>query len=300
MAANRSPNIPLLFRSGNDNVKAVSVYEKVGDRTRRGVFAKRPNDWTVKLVSTYNSQYPGGSDDAIIDGLRGNTNFAAGEWQGFQGKTFEAVIDLQRETEIKNVGGSFLQSARSWIWMPVSFNFEISKNGTEWAEIADIKTDVPQTEMNPIVKEFRKSITPVKARYVRVRASFGKDTTMASRCRGDPWYSSMRSLSTDPQNARLSIVPPNNWGEFKLCGQGCPRSGNTMDRRYFLKTSGIALGSFGMMAAAPDFLHQFASTKTKSGYGKKNVLVTIFQRGAVDGLNMVVRFGDEAYYSLRR
>ena len=73
-----------------------------------------------------------------------------------------------------------------------------------------------------------------------------------------------------------------------------------MDRRYFLKSSGIALGSFGMMAAAPEFLHQFAAAQTAAkGYGKKKVLVTIFQRGAVDGLNMVVPFGDDSYYSLR-
>ena len=73
-----------------------------------------------------------------------------------------------------------------------------------------------------------------------------------------------------------------------------------MDRRYFLKTSGIGLAAFGMMAAAPKFLHQFANAATLSnGYGKKKVLVTIFQRGAVDGLNMVVPHGDSEYYNLR-
>lgn len=54
------------------------------------------------------------------------------------------------------------------------------------------------------------------------------------------------------------------------------------------------------MAIAPDFLHQFAAAQTAAkGYGKKKVLVTIFQRGAVDGLNMVVPFGEEQYYALR-
>lgn len=73
-----------------------------------------------------------------------------------------------------------------------------------------------------------------------------------------------------------------------------------MDRRYFLKTSGIGLASFGLMAVAPKFLHQFANAATlSSGYGKKKVLVTIFQRGAVDGLNMVVPHGDSEYYNLR-
>jgi uncharacterized protein (DUF1501 family) len=74
-----------------------------------------------------------------------------------------------------------------------------------------------------------------------------------------------------------------------------------MDRRYFLKTSGIGVASFGLMAAAPEFLHQFAAAQTlKNGYGRKKVLVIIFQRGAVDGLNMIVPHGEGEYYRLRR
>ncbi len=74
-----------------------------------------------------------------------------------------------------------------------------------------------------------------------------------------------------------------------------------MDRRYFLKAGGIGLASFGLMAAAPDFLQQFANAAAlKDTSGKKKILVTIFQRGAVDGLNMVVPHGDGEYYNLRR
>jgi uncharacterized protein (DUF1501 family) len=73
-----------------------------------------------------------------------------------------------------------------------------------------------------------------------------------------------------------------------------------MDRRFFLKTGGIGLASFGLMAAAPEFLHQFAAAQSKdAGFGKKKVLVTIFQRGAVDGLNMIVPHGESEYYKLR-
>ena len=73
-----------------------------------------------------------------------------------------------------------------------------------------------------------------------------------------------------------------------------------MDRRYFLKSSGVGLASFGLMAAAPEFLHQFASAQSAAkGYGKRKVLVTIFQRGAVDGMNMLVPYGESEYYNLR-
>jgi uncharacterized protein (DUF1501 family) len=74
-----------------------------------------------------------------------------------------------------------------------------------------------------------------------------------------------------------------------------------MDRRYFLKSGGITLASFGLMSVAPQFLHQFANAQTlTNASGKKKILITIFQRGAVDGLNMVVPYGDSDYYNLRR
>jgi uncharacterized protein (DUF1501 family) len=55
------------------------------------------------------------------------------------------------------------------------------------------------------------------------------------------------------------------------------------------------------MSAAPNFLRQFADAQTLTdAKGKRKVLITIFQRGAVDGLNMVVPYGDDSYYELRR
>jgi uncharacterized protein (DUF1501 family) len=74
-----------------------------------------------------------------------------------------------------------------------------------------------------------------------------------------------------------------------------------MDRRYFLKASGISLASFGLMSVAPSFLHQFANAATATDtFGRKKILITIFQRGAVDGLNMIVPHGESEYYNLRR
>ena len=64
-------------------------------------------------------------------------------------------------------------------------------------------------------------------------------------------------------------------------------------RRVFLKNGGLALLSLGF---APAFL---ARTVEAAGNGRRKILITIFQRGAVDGLNMVVPFGEQAYYQSR-
>ena len=68
-------------------------------------------------------------------------------------------------------------------------------------------------------------------------------------------------------------------------------------RRYFLKTSGLALASF---AAAPSFLVRTAFSQSNTGQSKDHpVVIAIFQRGAADGVSMVVPFGDKHYYSVR-
>jgi uncharacterized protein (DUF1501 family) len=65
-----------------------------------------------------------------------------------------------------------------------------------------------------------------------------------------------------------------------------------VSRRIFLKNGGLALVTLGF---APQFLARTAAASPAS----RKVLITIFQRGAVDGLNMIVPFGDRAYYAAR-
>jgi uncharacterized protein (DUF1501 family) len=70
-----------------------------------------------------------------------------------------------------------------------------------------------------------------------------------------------------------------------------------MNRRYFIKSGGIALASFGVMASAPSFLKR--AVAQSAGATRRKTLIAIFQRGAVDGLNVVVPYGERSYYDLR-
>ena len=65
-------------------------------------------------------------------------------------------------------------------------------------------------------------------------------------------------------------------------------------RRAFMKGGAIAV--FGT-AAVPSFLTRAAFGQ--SGFGGKKRLVVIFQRGAADGLNIVVPHGEPIYYQMR-
>src|SRR5436190_20469416 len=67
-----------------------------------------------------------------------------------------------------------------------------------------------------------------------------------------------------------------------------------ISRRVFLKDGAFALVSLGF---APSFLARTAFAQGRSARAK--LLIAIFQRGAVDGLNMIVPFGETDYYRAR-
>jgi uncharacterized protein (DUF1501 family) len=75
-----------------------------------------------------------------------------------------------------------------------------------------------------------------------------------------------------------------------------------MNRRVFMKSGALALTTIGLN---PSFLRRtvFAQDLLKgaalNGNGRGKVLICLFQRGAADALNVVVPFGEQAYYSMR-
>src|SRR2546429_9716398 len=73
-----------------------------------------------------------------------------------------------------------------------------------------------------------------------------------------------------------------------------------MNRRYFIRSGGIALASCGVLTSPPTFLRRaLAASLDKVTGGRRKTLIAIFQRGAVDGLNVVVPFGEHSYYDVR-
>jgi len=147
-----------------------------------------PHDWKISLESKYSSQYTGGGDFALIDGIRGTENWSGGGWQGYWGKDFAAVVDLGNVQQVSRIGAGFLQDAGSWIWMPRRVEIELSIDGKTFAPALSIANEVSDKERGIVMKDFVKTIPPQSARYVRVRAvNFGKIPEWHPGNGGDAW-----------------------------------------------------------------------------------------------------------------
>jgi hypothetical protein len=170
-------------------VKALAIAAD-GSRSRVATakFHRIPHEWKIALESGYSSQYTGGGDFALIDGIRGTTNWSGGGWQGYQGKDLVAVIDLGSVQSVSKVGAGFLQDMGSWIWMPRRLDVELSIDGQTYIRAASIANEVSEREGGTVMKDFVKTIPPQNARYVRLRAvNFEKIPSWHPGSGGDAW-----------------------------------------------------------------------------------------------------------------
>jgi uncharacterized protein (DUF1501 family) len=70
-----------------------------------------------------------------------------------------------------------------------------------------------------------------------------------------------------------------------------------MNRRFFLKSGGVAMASISAATMSPSFLTR-ALAQT-NGKGRRKILIAVFQRGAMDGLSAVIPYAEQEYYNLR-
>lgn len=73
---------------------------------------------------------------------------------------------------------------------------------------------------------------------------------------------------------------------------------DALSRRNFLALSSASALAVGVAAAAPAWLPRVALAKDHRG-GARDVIVSVFLRGAADGLSMCVPWGEAAYYEAR-
>lgn len=150
-------------------------YAKISD-TISATFYKKPNNYTIHILSKYDSQYHAGGPDGLLDGIHGTENWRKGDWQGYQKQDFEAVVDLQSEQGVSAFSATFLQDQRSWILMPTRVEYYVSNDNVNFTLVGTVKNNLdPKVDENT-VKDFNFTANQAtKARYVKIKAyNYGK------------------------------------------------------------------------------------------------------------------------------
>ena len=174
-----SPGKPAWMKYSNpleiSQSKKIQAYVKRGEQNSNTIsaqFFKKPNNYTIEYKSKYDSQYNAGGNEGLVDGIYGTENWRKGEWQGFQGQDFEAVVDLKEVKSIQNFSSNYLQDSRSWILMPTKVDYYTSNDNVNFTFVGSVQNDVNPKETDNQIKNFDfKAKNAVKARYLKVKAT---------------------------------------------------------------------------------------------------------------------------------
>ena len=146
--------------------------EKDGQKSLKGKskFYRIPERRSVELSTDYANHYSAGGDLALVNFVRGGTDYRTGAWQGYEGVNLEAIVDMQRIGDFSTFKIGFLQDENSWIFMPLEVAFYASSDGENFIELGTVKNTVEYTQKGTVLKDFELN-KKVNARYIKVVAT---------------------------------------------------------------------------------------------------------------------------------
>ena len=151
----------------------LSVYaKKEGQESVRleTEFFKIDPNVTIELGSTFANEYSAGGNDALIDGIRGTSDFRTGSWQGYQNQDVLAMVDLGRAKKVSRIETAFLQDQKSWIFYPTLVTMEVSPDRKNWESVKTFEIKSTDQSDEIAVKEITVDFPERNIRLVRLTA----------------------------------------------------------------------------------------------------------------------------------
>ena len=127
--------------------------------------------YDILFNSEFDEKYTGGGKLALVDGVKGSSNFHDGKWQGYNGSDVDFVIDLGKVKPIKNISINFLRDINSFIFLPESVEFSFSQDNIKFDSEHLLMNYVDQNNDNTFVKTFSYGQENISCRYIHVKAN---------------------------------------------------------------------------------------------------------------------------------
>ncbi len=145
----------------------IELYNQTIDRAKqKNIAYNKP----VNLL-TKPKKYAEENPQALTDGAFGGPSFYA-NWLGFEGNSLDAVIDLEKITDVSEISTAFLQVVNHLVFFPLDVSFYYSKNGKNYSLIKRVRNKRPLTRDSKIndIQYYNAKFSTVKARYIKVKA----------------------------------------------------------------------------------------------------------------------------------
>lgn len=173
----------------------------------------------IQLITPLDKTYSGSNGRyTLIDGLLAGPAHDSGDWLGFQGKDFEAIVDLGQINAVDNIEVQFLHRPPWGIFLPVEVSFEFSSDGTSFASAVHARHDVSERHEETLVRTIGVKNLDLQSQFVRIRAkSLGRIPQWHKAANQPAWLFVGEVMVNRTKPQRVSIIPYPTRVEF---GQG--------------------------------------------------------------------------------
>jgi putative alpha-1,2-mannosidase len=185
-----------LIISSNTTVKAIAVKDGKSSFVDEATFTKIRGDIKLTLTNKYLPNYSAQGDETLINGIHGTANWRLGNWQGYQGKDLEAVLDMGQIKQVKRVSLGALQDTRSWIVFPKTVEFWTSNDGKNYKLASTVNTKVDVKEMEAQTQEYAAPLD-TRTRYIKVIAKQYGSLPNWHESKGSPSYIFADEITVD-------------------------------------------------------------------------------------------------------
>lgn len=113
------------------------------------------------------TRYTGGTTYALTDGKVGVPN-NNNTWIGINGGDLDLTLDLEKVTEINEIGIGFLHAPGSWVMFPKTLQIGLSEDGENFTELPVYELKAPEGSAVPGRSSIK--LNGLKARYIKIKA----------------------------------------------------------------------------------------------------------------------------------
>jgi hexosaminidase len=137
-------------KSDSIELKVVAFlnHQKIESHDYGKLYIHKAISQKINLTNQPSSKYFASGANSLLDGKKGGEKYTDGKWIGFESKDCEAVIELNKEMEIKSLQIGFLEANKSWIFLPTSVQILVSIDGINYTEFGKLKYETPTKESN--------------------------------------------------------------------------------------------------------------------------------------------------------
>ena len=147
----------------------------IRDNVQTNVFTKefqshkamgRPAETLTETHHSYRYDTPA----LLTDGVRGGSTFSSGEYGGWYGQPFEAVVEMTGDETCSSVTLGTIVVKYDWIFNPLDLVVYTSEDGKEFTEVARAEYPVEGPDDANGKKEYTVTFPETSARYLKVTA----------------------------------------------------------------------------------------------------------------------------------